>query len=155
MRKVREMMAIKLTNVQKVRRMLDGLIPDAYKTEIKDSFVENGILEAKSGVEILYEEQTEEVDGNIISALTAVDCVPDLNEEEIKASAYYAYRFYLINLKDTLNRDSMGIKTMTLEIKDLHKRVEAIDSLLMEVNREINSIENAKCIGRVVQFGKY
>lgn len=148
-------MAIKLTNVQKVSRMLESLIPDAYKTEIKDSFIENGILEAKTGAEIIYEEQTEEVDGNIISTLVAVDCTPALSSDEIKASAYYAYRFYLINLKDTLNRDSMGIKTMTLEIKDLHKRVEAIDSLLTEVNSHINTIENEKCIGRVVQFGSY
>jgi len=148
-------MASKLNTIEKVRRQLEAMIPDEYKTEINDLYIENGILSVRSDIEFIYEEQTEEIDGNIVKTMAAVGCSPELSNDEVRASSWYAYRYYLLNLRDTLNRESMGIKTMTLEIKEMHKRVEAINDLLVEVNREINKIECMKCIGRVEQFGKY
>ena len=150
---------MKITNIQKVTRQLESLIPEKYKTEISPSLVEFGIndlaITAKKPIEFEYEETTEEMDGHVISVLTPVDCMPDLTPEEIRIASYYAYRRYLIRLKDSLNRDAMSFKTMTLEINDLYRRVSAIDTMLLEVNRYINSIEASKCMGRAVQFGGF
>ena len=147
-----------MTNIERVKRQLESMIPDAYRMEIDNSLVEYGIsdmaISMNIDIKFKYAHDIQDIDGNIVETQEAVDCTPDLNLEEIRAASYYSYRRYLIKLKDALNRDSMGIKTMTLEIKDMHKRVEAVDSLLLEVNRYINNIEGMKCLGKVVQFGK-
>lgn len=151
-------------DVALVKSLMLALIPDNYKTEISEdiSLVERGIIEMSVAlsIDILinYETTTEEVDGELVEVKTPISCTPTLTANQAYLASYYAYRAYLLKLKDEFNRDAINFKTLTFEIKSLEKRPEAINDTLYQVNRYltgvIDQVNGSSCVlGKVVQFG--
>ena len=151
-------------DVDLVKSLMLALIPDNYKTEIAEdvSLVERGIIEMSVALSldllINYETTTEENNGEVVEVKVPVSCTPALTVDQAYLASYYAYRAYLLKLKDEFNRDAINFKTLTFEIKSLEKRPEAINDTLYQVNRYLGSVvdqaKGAGCVlGRVVQFG--
>ena len=141
-----------------------ALIPDNYKTEIANdiSLVERGIIEMSVAMSIdiiiNYETSIDAVDGDLVENKVPVSCSPTLTANQAYIASYYAYRAYLMKLKDELNRDAINFKTLTFEIKSLEKRPEAINDTLYQVNRYLGSVvdqaKGSNCVlGKVVRFG--
>lgn len=152
------------TDVSLVKSLMLSLIPDDYKTDIADDYdiIERGIIEmsVSLGLDVIinYETITEGEGEEQTEVRIPVSCSPTLTVQQAYLASYYAYRAYLLKLKDELNRDAINFKTLTFEIKSLEKRPEAINDTLYQVNRYLSNVINetkgSGCVkGRVVKFG--
>lgn len=150
-------------SLNQIQSMMLALIPTDYKTEIAEDMdlVELGCIEmaAALGKELFFETESTEktVDGETVIIETKY-VSEDLTISEAYLASYFAYRDYLLRLKDELNRDAINFKTLTFEIKSLEKRPEAINDTLYQVNRYLNNyINQAKgstaILGKTKKFG--
>lgn len=122
------------TSLKNVMDMMMPLIPDDYKTDIAEDIdlAKRGVIEM--GVALKQEYMfTSVVSGD--GTVTDVTINIDLSMFETFLASHYAYRAYLMRLKDELNRDAINFKTLTFEIKSLEKRPTAINDSLYSLNR--------------------
>lgn len=66
-------------------------------------------------------------------------CTVDLSLPYKWLASEFAYRAYLLKLKDTFNRSAINFKTLTFEVKGLEKRPESVDSLLYRLEKQLNT----------------
>lgn len=128
------------TSLRSVMDMMMPIIPTDYKTDIADDIdlayrglVEMGIA-LRQDYTFVYENI--DVDGVITPTITSIN--EDLTMSEKYLASHYAYRSYLMRLKDELNRDAINFKTLTFEIKSLEKRPEAINDSIYSLNRYLS-----------------
>ena len=154
------------TNLSAVMDMMLALIPNDYRTEIAENvdLAERGVVEMSLalGRDVTFQYKTETVEdeetGEITEVTVPVACSPALSLPEMYLASHYAYRAYLMKLKDEFNRDAINFKTLTFEIKSLEKRPEAINDSLYTLNRYINDViaqtqGSSAILGVVQQFG--
>lgn len=152
------------TQMTSIMNMMLPLIPDDYKTELMNDIDLAGLglvemcMALGREVDIAYQEEvlTGE-DGTEAKRLVPVSCSPALTLQETYIASHYAYRAYLMRLKDEFNRDAINFKTLTFEIKSLEKRPEAINDTLYTLNRYLDDLvaqaSGAKAIlGNVTMF---
>lgn len=154
------------TKLTSIMDMMLALIPNDYKTEIAENIdlVERGLVEMAIAlgmdISIDYEEQTEvdENTGDVTTKTVPTTCSPALSLQQMYLASHFAYRAYLMKLKDEFNRDAINFKTLTFEIKSLEKRPEAINDSLYTLNRYINDViaqaqGSSAILGQISQFG--
>ena len=154
------------TDLTVIMNMMLSLIPNDYKTDIAEDMdlVERGLVEMSvalnKDIVINYTEKTivDEETWESTTKKVAISCTPALSLPEQYLASHYAYRAYLMRLKDEFNRDAINFKTLTFEIKSLEKRPEAINDSLYTLNRYINNViaqtkGSDALLGRITQFG--
>jgi hypothetical protein len=157
------------TTLDSIMDMMLPLIPDDYKTEIAEdsTLAYRGLIETGMALNIninfYYEDiETQVTDEAGVTTTVVVNKMmgieEDLSSSEKYLASYYAYRAYLMKLKDELNRDAINFKTLTFEIKSLEKRPEAINDSIYYANRYLDDliaqISGSKSLSAVVvQFG--
>lgn len=154
------------TDLTVIMNMMLSLIPNDYKTDIAEDMdlVERGLVEMSVALNkdiiINYTEKTivDEETWESTTKKVATSCTPALTLPEQYLASHYAYRAYLMRLKDEFNRDAINFKTLTFEIKSLEKRPEAINDSLYTLNRYINNViaqtkGSDALLGRITQFG--
>lgn len=139
------------TTVKQVLEMMLPLIPDDLKTDIADDYslakhglVEMGVAIGKNFV-FSGEGENEQID-------------VDLPMAELYLSSHFAYRCYLMRLKDELNQNAVNFSTLTFKINSLEQRPKSVDDSIYAVNRYLNDeiarvLGASGVVGFVTQFG--
>lgn len=149
------------TTLDSVMKIMMPLIPEDYKTDIVDDvdLAYRGIIEMGIALHQTYTFVTEEVleNGVLVTKITGIEETLDMFKTFL--ASHFAYRAYLMRLKDELNRDAINFKTLTFEIKSLEKRPTAVNDSIYSLNRYLNDtikmINGASSIiGTVTQIGK-
>lgn len=148
------------TSLKSVMEMMMPIIPSDYKTDIATDIdlAYRGLIEMgvalKTEYTFVYEDIL--VDGILTPTVTSIN--EDLVMSHKYLASHFAYRSYLMRLKDELNRDAINFKTLTFEIKSLEKRPTAINDSLYSLNRYLNdTVANisgsTSIVPAVSQFG--
>lgn len=148
------------TSLKSVMDMMIPIIPKDYKTDIANDvdLAYHGLIEMGVALHrdftFVYEDVIK--DGVTTSTVTSIN--EDLTMIEKYLASHFAYRSYLMRLKDELNRDAINFKTLTFEIKSLEKRPTAINDSLYSLNRYLDYTVaqisgSTALIPAVTQFG--
>lgn len=148
-----------MTNLQEVMDLMMPLIPNDIRTEMADDIdlAKRGTYEM--AVALKFKDfhidtqinKTFDDDGNIVQE-TKYFVDPELTFEQIYLAAYFAYRAYLLKLKDSFTRDAINFSTLTFSIKGLEKRPDSLNDTLYQVNRYLES-EIARVTGTSTILG--
>ena len=154
-----------MTNLQEIMDLMMPLIPNDYRTEMVNDIdlAKRGVVEMAVALKFptfkIIEKVGEGVtdDGELVETTTYF-ANTELTFEQIYLAAYFAYRAYLMKLKDSFTRDAINFSTLTFSIKGLEKRPEMVNDSLSQVNRylddEIARVNGSHSIlGTAVQYG--
>ena len=155
-----------MTNLQDVMDLMTPLIPNDIRSEvvINIDLAMRGTYEMAVALKLenfhIDEQAQEDVDENGEPVTTTTYFAsPELTFEQKYLAAHFAYRAYLLKLKDSLTRDAINFSTLTFSIKGLEKRPEMINDSLYQLNRyldgEVAKVSGANAIlGTAVQYGE-
>ena len=154
-----------MTNLQEIMDLMMPLIPNDYRSEMVDDMdlAKRGAIEMAVALKFPTFKITEEVgeeitdDGDLVE-VTTYFANQELTFEQIYLAAHFAYRAYLMKLKDSFTRDAINFNTLTFSIKGLEKRPEMINDSLYQLNRylenEVAKVSGARAIvGTAVKYG--
>ena len=142
-----------MTNLQEIMDLMMPLIPNDYRSEMANDIdlAKRGTYEMAVALKFpsfrITEESSSDVndEGEVIE-VTKYFASQELTFEQIYLAAHFAYRAYLMKLKDSFTRDAINFSTLTFSIKGLEKRPEMINDSLYQLNRYLEN-EVAKVSG--------
>lgn len=154
-----------MTNLQEIMDLMMPLIPNDYRSEMANDIdlAKRGTYEMAVALKFpsfrITEESSSDVndEGEVIE-VTEYFASQELTFEQIYLAAHFAYRAYLMKLKDSFTRDAINFSTLTFSIKGLEKRPEMINDSLYQLNRylenEVAKVSGARSIlGTAVMYG--
>ena len=154
-----------MTNLQEVMDLMMPLIPNDYRSEMAEDIdlAKRGVIEMAVALKFPSFKITEVVNENVNDEGEVVEATTyftsqELTFEQIYLAAHFAYRAYLMKLKDSFTRDAINFSTLTFSIKGLEKRPEMVNDSLYQLNRylenEVAKVSGARAIiGTAVQYG--
>lgn len=138
------------TTVKEILDLMLALIPKEFKSDIAEDYelAERGLIEMGVALGQEFTFEGEGADRHIDVTLTMA---------EKWLASHFAYRCYLLRLKDELNQNAVNFSTITFSVKGLEKRPEAINDTLYQLNRYLDdAITRAKdgncLIGYITKF---